>query len=91
LPPRPARIHALVHECSGEEVLQFSSAPGFIGLLLADRSISWIDDVVSACLRQCASRYDTPDSFLLAAGNELAQLLEGDFRRLGRILKKARG
>ena len=90
LPPRPARIHSFTFDCEPPEVQEFSSAPGFLRLIVLDQS-PWIDEVISACLRRFSQAHQDPDSFLVAAGRELAVLLQGDFQRLSNIVKRVRG
>jgi hypothetical protein len=90
LPPRPARIHSFTYECAPDEIRAVSGSTGFLRLIVMDQS-PWIDEVISACLRGFSQAHQDPETFLLAAGRELAVLLQGDFHRLANIVKRVRG
>ena len=90
LPPRPARIHAFVHEAAPEEVLALTSPPGFLHTL-ANATVPTRDDALAACLRLAAALHDDPEAFLVQGGKELARLLARDTQRLGVILRQLRG
>jgi hypothetical protein len=90
LPPRPARIHSFTYECGPDEIRALSGSTGFLRLIVMDQS-PWIDEVISACLRGFSQAHQDPETFLLAAGRELAVLLQGDFQRLANIVKRVRG
>ncbi|MBI2853630.1 MAG: hypothetical protein HYX87_01745 [Chloroflexi bacterium] len=91
LSPRPARVHGYVYLCSADEVRELSQSLAFLRMLLSDRSVACMDEVVSACLRHCAAAQEDADSFLIRAGRELATLMPKDFNRVAEMLKKARG
>ena len=91
LPPKPAHIHGFITQCSLEEVREFSRTPAFLRLMIADRSLPWMDETISACLRHCSLAHDDPVNFLVSAGRKLASLLGGDFHRLDIILSGIKG
>lgn len=88
LPPKPARIHGFVYQCTPEEVKQFSQSFDFLNILLKTRLPIPVEELVSASLRQMSLAYETDRrAFLVAAGKELATLLTGDFSQLKAILR----
>lgn len=88
LPPKPARIHSFVYQCSPEEVREFSQSFAFLNLLLNTNLPVSVEELTSASLRQMSQVYEDPHAFLVAAGKELAVLLGGEFNRLKSILGK---
>jgi len=90
LPPRPARIHSFIYGCQQTEVHELSSSPGFLRMVVTDQS-PWLDEVISACLRQFSDAHPDPETFLVAGARELGILLGGDFHRLGNIMRRVRG
>ncbi|MFC2033980.1 hypothetical protein ACFLTT_01060 [Chloroflexota bacterium] len=86
LPPKPARIHSFVHQCSPVEVREFSQSLSFLNILLNTRLPVSAEELVAASLRQMSQAHEDPHTFLVAAGKELAMLLSGDFNRLKAIL-----
>ncbi len=87
LPPKPARIHGFVYQCTPEEVKQFSQSFDFLGILLKTRLPVSVEELVCASLRQMSLAYHDRRAFLVAAGKELATLLTGDFAQLKSILR----
>jgi hypothetical protein len=88
LPSRPARIHGFVHQCSAEEVQQFSQSFDFLNILLKSRLEIPVEELVGAVLRQMAQVYGPErHAFLVAAGKALATLLSADYGQLKAILK----
>ncbi len=86
LPPKPARIHSFVYQCSPEEVKEFSQSFDFLNILLNARVPVSAGELMAASLRQMSQVYEDPHPFLVAAGKELATLLSGDFSQLKAIL-----
>ncbi len=89
LPPLPPRIHAFVMECEPTDVRSFTQHLDFLPLLLAG-AVPLADEVAAAFLRQAASAHDEPESFMVAAGRELARLLSRDLQRLNVMLRSMR-
>jgi len=90
LPPRPARIHSFVYQCSPEEVKEFSQSFDFLNILLnAHLSVS-TEELISACIRQMSQSYEDRHAFLVSAGKELAILLSGNLNQLKAILGRIR-
>lgn len=90
LPPCPARMHGFIYSCSHDEAREFSLGTGFLRMVVTDQS-PWLDEVISACLRQFSAVHEDPDKFMVSAGRELAVLLGGDFHRLGNIMRRVKG
>ncbi|MBI4296842.1 MAG: hypothetical protein HY667_06970 [Chloroflexi bacterium] len=88
LPPKPARIHHFIYQCSPEEVKNFSRSFAFLNILLGAHQPVSAEELVAACLRQMGQVQDDPHAFLVASGKELAVLLNGDFNRLKAILER---
>ena len=86
LPPKPARIHGFVYQCSPEEVKEFSQSFAFLNILINTHLPVSVDEIVAATLRQMSQAHEDPHSFLVAAGKELAVLLSGQFNQLKAIL-----
>lgn len=90
LPPRPTRIHSFVRECDDSEIKEFSSSFDFLNIVLNSGIPVPAEEVVAASLRTMSRVYDEPNTFLVAAGKELAMLLGNEFNRLKSILAKIR-
>ena len=88
LPPKPARIHSFVYECSADEVREFSQSFAFLNILLNSRLQIPIEELVGASLRQMKQVQSDPQAFLVTAGKELAVLLSNDFIQLNSILRR---
>ncbi len=86
LPPRTARIHAFVYQCSPDEVKEFSRSFDFLNILVNARLPIPVDELVAAALRQMSQSHDDRHAFLVAAGKELAVLLSGQYNQLKSIL-----
>ncbi|MFC1933875.1 hypothetical protein ACFLWC_02740 [Chloroflexota bacterium] len=86
LPPKPARIHSFVYQCSPDEVREFSQSFAFLNILISARLPVSAEELIAASLRQMSQVYEDPPAFLVAAGKELAVLFSGDFNRLKAIL-----
>ena len=86
LPPKPARIHGFVYQCSPEEVKEFSQSFAVLNILINTHLPVSVDEIVAATLRQMSQAHEDPHSFLVAAGKELAVLLSGQFNQLKVIL-----
>jgi hypothetical protein len=90
LPPRPARIHSFVRECGDEEIREFSRSFDFLTILINSGIPVPVEEVVAASLRTMSRVYEEPETFLVAAGKELAMLLGSEYNRLKSILAKLR-
>ncbi len=89
LPPKPARIHGFVYQCTLEEVKQFSQSFGFLNILTNARLPVSVEELAAACLRQMGQAYEEDRrAFLVAAGKELAVLLSGELGKLKAILER---
>ena len=89
LPPKPARIHGFVYQCSPQEVKRFSQSLGFLNILTNARLPVSVEELVAACLRQMGQAYEEDRrAFLVAAGKELAVLLSGELGKLKAILER---
>jgi len=88
LPPKTARIHGFVYQCSPDEVKQFSQSFGFLNILVNAHLPVSTEELTSACLRQMSQVYADPRVFLITAGKELAVLLGGQFNQLKAILER---
>ena len=86
LPPKPARIHGFVYQCSLEEVKEFSQSFAFLNILVNTHLPVSTEEIVAAALRQVSQAHEDPHTFLVAAGKELAVLLSGQFNQLKAIL-----
>lgn len=90
LPPKPARIHYSVYDCSDEEIRAFSEDLSFLSLLFNTNENVSTEELVSAVIRTCAEASDDKEVFLEKAGRELAKLLNRDYMRLKMILERIR-
>lgn len=90
LPPNPARIHSFVYACSPEEIKEFGRSFDFLNLLLNTHLPILPEELAAATLRQISTVYPDPDAYLVAAGKELALLLNNDFNRLKAVLGRIR-
>ena len=87
LPAQPPNLHAFVFLCDGGEVGEFAGEPGWLRLLLADRSPA-ADSALAGCLRHAADGMADRRGFLLRAGRALVAELSGEPRRLQAILRE---
>jgi hypothetical protein len=90
LPPKPAKIHGFVYQCSPEEVKEFSQSFGFLNILLNAHLPVSTEELISAALRHMSQSYEDRKTFLVAAGKELAILLSGNLNQLKGILERIR-
>jgi hypothetical protein len=90
LPPKPARIHSFVYQCSPDEVREFGQSLDFLNIILSARLTVPTDELLAACIRQMSQVYEDPRPFLVAAGKELAVLLSGNLNQLKAILGRIR-
>jgi len=91
LPPKPARIHSFVYQCSPDEVKEFSQSFDFLNILINAHLPVSVEELVSACLRQMSQVYEDRRAFLVTAGKELAILLSGNLNQLKAILGRIKG
>ena len=76
LPPRPARIHAFVNQCSPAEVLSFSENLGFLNLILKSKLDVPAEEFTAAILRGFADVQPNPQGFLIEAGKRTGAVAE---------------
>jgi hypothetical protein len=88
LPPQPAHLHSFVYLCQPEEVEEFSKSFSFLNTLLNAAIPIPAEEFVAATLRQMSHVHDNSHDFLVAAGKELANLLNSNIARLKNILEK---
>jgi hypothetical protein len=86
LPPQPARIHSFVYSCQLDEVKEFSQDFSFLNILINATLLIPSEELIAATLRQMSRAQDDPNTFLVAAGKVLADLLSADFTKLKNIL-----
>ena len=91
LPPTPARIHSFVYQCPPKEVKEFSQSFDFLNIIINARLPVSTEELISACIRQMSQAYEDRQTFLVAAGKELAILLSGNLNQLKAILGRIRG
>ena len=90
LPPKPARIHGFVHQCSADEIKEFSQSFDFLNILLSANLPVSSEELVAACIRQMSQAHEDRHAFLVAAGKELAILLSGNLNQLKAVLRRIR-
>ena len=90
LPPRPARLHGFVYNCSDTEIRDFSRKNGYIPLLLSAHGEVSAEEITAAAIRRLSAAYEGEErrQFLIASGKALAQLLSADYHRLKTILER---
>ncbi len=86
LPPRPARIHGFVYQCSTDEVKDFGKSFDFLNIILNAHLPVPAEELVAASLRRMSQAHEDQRAFLVAAGRELAILLSGNLNQLNAIL-----
>ena len=90
LPPKPARIHAFVYQCSREEVNRFSQSLDFLNILINAHPDVSTEELVAAVLRDMSRSHEDTHEFLIRAGKELADQLSGEYAQLKAILGRLR-
>jgi len=90
LPPKPARIHGFVYQCTPAEVMEFGGSFDFLNIILNAHLPVPTEELVAASLRQMSQAHEDPHDFLVAAGKELAILLSGNLNQLNAILGRIR-
>jgi hypothetical protein len=90
LPPKPARIHGFVYQCSSQEIKEFGQSFGFLNILINARLPVSTEELIAAALRQMSQTHEDRHAFLVAAGKELAILLSGNLNQLKGILGRIR-
>jgi len=90
LPPKPARIHSFVYQCTPAEVTEFGRSFDFLNIIINARLPVPTEELISASLRQMSQAHQDPRNFLVAAGKELAILLSGNLNQLNAILGRIR-
>ena len=84
LPPLPPEVHQLVYACEPEKLIAFTDRLTFLPVLLGGAR----DDETAAAFLRHAGVARSPDShaFLVRAGKEMVNLLQGDAPRLSALL-----
>jgi hypothetical protein len=90
LPPKPARIHSFVYQCTPAEVTEFGRSFDFLNIIINARLPVPTEELVAASLRQMSQAHEDQRAFLVAAGKELATLLSGNLNQLKAILGRIR-
>jgi len=90
LPPKPARIHSFVYQCSPDEMREFSQSFDFLNILINAHLPVSTEELIAACIRQMSQAYEDRHAFVVAAGKELAILLSGNLNQLKAILGRIR-
>jgi hypothetical protein len=90
LPPKPARIHSFVYQCTPVEIMEFGQSFDFLNIILNAHLPVPTEELVAASLRQISQAYEEPRTFLVRAGKELAILLSGNLNQLSAILGRIR-
>jgi hypothetical protein len=88
LPPRPARIHSFVYQCTTAEGLEFSEKLDFFNIILKSEVNIPAEELIAAVIRQLAEAQSNREGFLNEAGRELARLLSKDYSQLKAILER---
>ena len=89
LPPHPPDVHDFVYASTQNEVIEVTQTFEFLRLLLHITSVP-ADELLAATIREAQKTTSRPDSFLIAAGQALSQLLQNDYDRLLSLLRKIR-
>lgn len=90
LPPQPPLSLDVIHTCSHEELVSFTTQFGYFRLVLDGRDLS-SDELLAANLGYAAqARGSEGPAFLVDAGRELARLLALDQPRLDAMLRRIR-
>ena len=89
LPATPPRLHGFVFRGDDRDLRLIGAQLDFLGPLLNGGTVSTVDELIGATLRQIGSAQVDPRAFLVAAGKRLAILLENDMRRLATIVRSA--
>ena len=74
-PPRPARLHAAVSDCTPEEVCAVTESPEFLRALITATAEVPVDELIVACLRCAYTCRGSDYPSLVRAGKQLAALL----------------
>ncbi len=88
LPPQPARLHSFVYLCQPDEVDEFSKSFSFLNILINAAIPIPAEELIAATLRQMSRVRQDGHAFMVAAGKELANLLNSNIARLKNILEK---
>lgn len=88
--PHPVRIHAFVWACAPAEVVRFTEALDYLGLIAGAQIQVPIDELLAAVVCQAAEARPDGDRYRIAAGKAIAGLLAGQYQRLNGILRRIR-
>jgi len=94
LPPTPAPIHYSVTMCNESEVQSFTADVSYLWMVLMAEGFP-VEEVIASHIRYVAEAChrtgrETPYSFTVRAGREMAALLRDDHQRLAAILQRIR-
>ncbi|MBW4537582.1 MAG: hypothetical protein KME43_00395 [Myxacorys chilensis ATA2-1-KO14] len=87
LPPRPPQIHQAVHQCTAQEVVEFSEQLDFLRTLLQVGGAP-VDALTAATIREIYQLRKADRAWLVQAGRMLSLLLKDDYDRLRVILSQ---
>lgn len=88
LPARPPKLHYSVHIAPADAVRAFTDAGlDYLGTLLNAEDAP-VDEIVAANTRLTGAIRGEPDLFARRVGRELARLMQSDYARLARILRR---
>ena len=88
LPPRPARLHAAVSDCSSREVCAVTETPDLLRALINSPADVPTDELIVACIRNAHACRNDDYRYLVRAGKQLAALLREDPDRLTALLSR---
>ncbi len=89
LPPHPPDVHDFVYAATAHEITELTKSFEFLRLLMHISSVP-ADELLAATIREAQQTTGRPESFLVAAGQALSQLLQSDYDRLLSLLRKIR-
>jgi len=87
LPPRPPQIHQAVFSCNTEEIINFTSNPDFLRVLLQVQNTP-VEALIAATLRESYRLRGGDRQWLVKAGRTLSVLLKNDYDCLKYILSQ---
>jgi len=87
LPPFPPRIHTFVYPCDSEEILDLTEDLEFIRNINALPGLP-VEELVAASIRLACAERGGDRSFLVRAGQEIAQLLKDEYEKARSIIRR---
>jgi hypothetical protein len=89
LPPKPPQVHDFVFPASDEQIRAMTDNFDFLRLLITVADVP-ADELLAAAIREAYKARRNDESFLVAAGQALSQLMRSDYDRLVCVLRKIR-